>query len=92
MSGRSLTYGELHGASRNFSINLPPMLGLRPGDVVGLVLPNCPEYPIAFYGCLAAGLVVSPANPLYTPGTIIPQKCVKSILNKLPNIEKYLSI
>jgi long-chain acyl-CoA synthetase len=76
-----LTYGALHGASRNVSINLPPLLGLRPGDVVGLVLPNCPEYPIAFYGCLAAGLVVSPANPLYTPGKIFQISRVVKVSN-----------
>ena len=42
-------------------------LGLAPGDRVGLLLPNCPAYPTAFFGALMAGLVVVNFNPLYSP-------------------------
>ncbi len=38
--------------------------GLRPGDRVGLLLPNVPAYPVHFYGILLAGGVVVPMNPL----------------------------
>src|ERR1700689_5937838 len=38
--------------------------GIEPGDRVGLMLPNVPAFPIAFYGALAAGAVVVPMNPL----------------------------
>jgi long-chain acyl-CoA synthetase len=38
--------------------------GVSPGDRVGLMLPNIPAFPIAFYGALAAGAVVVPMNPL----------------------------
>jgi len=67
-TGKSFTYGQTYAACQNLSVNLPPLLGLKAGDVVGLVLPNMPEYAFAFYGCLSAGLVVSPANPVYTAG------------------------
>ena len=38
--------------------------GLEPGDRVGLVLPNVPAFPVLFYGCLLAGCVAVPLNPL----------------------------
>src|ERR1700722_5946490 len=39
-------------------------VGVQPGDRVGLMLPNVPAFPIAFYGAVAAGAVVVPMNPL----------------------------
>ncbi|KQP97652.1 MULTISPECIES: long-chain-fatty-acid--CoA ligase [unclassified Rathayibacter] len=42
-------------------------LGVRPGDRVALVLPNCPEHVIAFYAALRLGAIVVEHNPLYTP-------------------------
>lgn len=39
--------------------------GLTPGARVALYLPNCPLYPIAFYGALRAGLSVVQVSPLY---------------------------
>src|SRR5437867_2787284 len=42
-------------------------LGVKTGDRVALVLPNSPQFVIAFYGALRAGAVVVPCNPLYTP-------------------------
>ena len=38
--------------------------GLQPGDRVGVMLPNVPEFPIAYYGVLRAGGVVVPMNGL----------------------------
>jgi acyl-CoA synthetase (AMP-forming)/AMP-acid ligase II len=43
-------------------------MGLKAGDVVALVLPNLPESPIAFLGCLEAGIIVTTVNPIYTTG------------------------
>src|SRR5712691_7669597 len=42
-------------------------LGVVKGDRVALVLPNAPQFVIAFYGALRAGAAVVPCNPLYTP-------------------------
>jgi long-chain acyl-CoA synthetase len=36
--------------------------GVEPGDRVGLMLPNVPEFVIAYYGALRAGAVVVPFN------------------------------
>ncbi|MBB4909752.1 class I adenylate-forming enzyme family protein [Actinophytocola algeriensis] len=38
--------------------------GVRPGDRVALRMPNCLEYPVAYYGTLLAGAVFVPVNPL----------------------------
>jgi long-chain acyl-CoA synthetase len=42
-------------------------VGVRPGDRVALMLPNCPQYVIAYHGALRAGAIVVQVNPLYTP-------------------------
>ena len=58
-----LTYAQLHQAAGRMS-TLLTSAGVEPGDRVGIMLPNVPAFPIAFYGALAAGAVVVPMNPL----------------------------
>jgi long-chain acyl-CoA synthetase len=41
-------------------------VGVRAGDRVALVLPNCPQHVVAFYATLRLGAVVVEHNPLYT--------------------------
>jgi long-chain acyl-CoA synthetase len=41
-------------------------LGVRKGDRVALVLPNCPQHVVAFYAALRLGAIVIEHNPLYT--------------------------
>lgn len=40
-------------------------LGIQPGDCVGILLPNCPEFVISFYGITNLGAVALPTNHLY---------------------------
>lgn len=42
-------------------------LGVRAGDRVALVLPNCPQHVVAFYAVLRLGAIAVEHNPLYTP-------------------------
>ncbi|XP_069687233.1 uncharacterized protein [Periplaneta americana] len=65
-SGRTYTYGEARALSRRFANALLGECGLKRGDVVGLLLPNIPEYLIAIHGAIEAGIIVTFANPLYT--------------------------
>jgi long-chain acyl-CoA synthetase len=58
-----LTYADLRDAAGRMGALLAS-IGIEPGDRVGLMLPNVPAFPIAFYGALAAGAVVVPMNPL----------------------------
>jgi long-chain acyl-CoA synthetase len=58
-----LTYEELDERSARVA-GLLGARGVRPGDRVGLMLPNIPQFPVLYYGVLRAGAVVVPMNPL----------------------------
>jgi long-chain acyl-CoA synthetase len=59
----ALTYAELDEGSARLATLLHER-GLRPGDRVGVMLPNVPQFPVAYYGVLRAGGVVVPMNVL----------------------------
>jgi long-chain acyl-CoA synthetase len=58
-----LTYAALDELSARMATLLTER-GLRPGDRVGVMLPNVPQFPVAYYGVLRAGGVVVPMNVL----------------------------
>ncbi|MBV9170711.1 MAG: long-chain fatty acid--CoA ligase [Chloroflexi bacterium] len=62
--GRSITYGELDACVNRFA-NALLELGVRKGDRVALLMPNCPQMVIAYYGGLRIGAVIVPNSPLY---------------------------
>lgn len=64
--GRETTYAELQDAIDRAAAGLRD-LGVRVGDPVAIVLPNCPQHIVAFYAVLRLGAVVVEHNPLYTP-------------------------
>jgi long-chain acyl-CoA synthetase len=59
----SLTYRQLGERAAQAAHGLLAR-GVRPGDRVALRMPNCLEYPVAYYGTLLAGAVFVPVNPL----------------------------
>lgn len=63
--GATLTYREFNEAVDRFAAALQG-LGVKKGDRVAVHLPNCPQFPIAYYAVLRIGAVVVPCNPLYT--------------------------
>jgi long-chain acyl-CoA synthetase len=63
--GASTTYGELGDQIARAAEGLR-RLGVKKGDRVALVLPNCPQHVIAFYATLRLGAIVIEHNPLYT--------------------------
>ncbi|MFS0875653.1 long-chain-fatty-acid--CoA ligase [Solibacillus isronensis] len=63
--GRELTYKELYESALKFA-NYLRSLGVEKGDRVAIMLPNCPQAVIAYYGTMYAGGVVVQTNPLYT--------------------------
>ncbi len=63
--GKRYTYRQIKTLSDRFAVGARN-LGVRKGDRVALLLPNCPQYLVAYYGLLKAGAVVVPLNPLYT--------------------------
>ena len=60
---RALTYGELDRAARGVATALRER-GVEPGDRVALMVPNVPEFTIAYFGVLYAGGTVVPLNVL----------------------------
>jgi long-chain acyl-CoA synthetase len=64
--GKSITFAELDGLSRDFAAYLQHS-GLKKGDAVAIMLPNLIQYPVALFGILRAGMTVVNVNPLYTP-------------------------
>ncbi|KAF1687837.1 long-chain fatty acid--CoA ligase [Pseudoxanthomonas taiwanensis] len=64
--GKTLTYAEIDRLSKQFAAYLLGELGLKKGDRVAIMMPNCLQYPIAIFGVLRAGLTVVNVNPLYT--------------------------
>ena len=58
-----LTYAELDAASARVAAMLRAR-GVEAGDRVGVMLPNVPEFAMAYYGVLRIGAVVVPMNPL----------------------------
>ncbi|WP_308464931.1 long-chain-fatty-acid--CoA ligase [Rathayibacter soli] len=64
--GATTTYSELGDRIARVAHSLHK-LGVRKGDRVAIVLPNCPQHVVAFYAILRLGAVVVEHNPLYTP-------------------------
>jgi acyl-CoA synthetase (AMP-forming)/AMP-acid ligase II len=62
--GREVSLGELDDASDRFAGWLLAR-GLRPGDRVALLLENCPQFAIAYYGALKSGGVAVCLNPMH---------------------------
>lgn len=63
--GARTSYTQLGDQVRRAAEGLR-LLGVRAGDRVALVLPNCPQHVVAFYAVLRLGAVVVEHNPLYT--------------------------
>ena len=64
--GRETTYAEM-GIQIERAAEGLRLLGVQKGDIVALVLPNCPQHIVAFYAVLRIGAIVVEHNPLYTP-------------------------
>ncbi len=63
--GVELSHARLDQESDAFAAALAE-LGIRKGDRVGLILPNCPQFIIAELAAWKLGAVVAPLNPLYS--------------------------
>jgi acyl-CoA synthetase (AMP-forming)/AMP-acid ligase II len=71
-SGRTLTYAGLDALARGVASGLQRR-GLEPGQVVGILAPNVPEYAAAFFGVALAGGTNTTINGLYTEAEIAHQ-------------------
>ena len=65
-TGKMIRYSELEPMIKSVAAGLAAR-GLGQGDVIGILSPNCIEYPIALHGALLLGCKVTTLNSLYTP-------------------------
>merc|ERR1711981_750066 len=73
MTGREYTYEMAYGMSKKFGSALIQQLGAKKGDVLCMVVPNIPEFPIAFFGAAGVGVTLTTMNPTYRPEEIARQ-------------------
>ncbi|HMD33996.1 MAG TPA: long-chain fatty acid--CoA ligase [Vicinamibacterales bacterium] len=63
--GAQLTFGDLKQRADALAASLAK-LGIRKGDRVGIMLPNCPQYIFSAFAVLRLGAIVVNINPSYT--------------------------
>ncbi|TFJ93947.1 long-chain-fatty-acid--CoA ligase [Lentibacillus salicampi] len=62
--GKEMTFAQVYTEARKLAAYFQSQ-GLEKGDRVAIMLPNCPQAVISYYGALLAGGVVVQTNPLY---------------------------
>ena len=62
--GKDISFTEFYTSALKFA-NYLQKLGIVKGDRVAIMLPNCPQNAIAYFGILYAGAIVVQTNPLY---------------------------
>jgi long-chain acyl-CoA synthetase len=60
---KKISYKELHQLTKRFASALQNA-GVQKGDRAAIMLCNCPQYVIAYYGILSAGAIVTQVNPM----------------------------
>lgn len=63
--GATITWSELERLS-DACASAFTALGIKRGDRVALLLPNCPQFFIAQFAAWKLGAIVAPLNPIYT--------------------------
>lgn len=71
--GTEITFWELHITVIRLANKLIE-LGVKKGDRIGIYLPNCPQFVIAYWALLTVGAIVVNLNPMYTKDEL--QFCV----------------
>lgn len=66
-----LTYRELDELSDRFAAALAAQ-GIQKGSRVSIMLPNCPQQVVMYFGVLKAGAIVVNTNPTYPPHELEP--------------------
>src|SRR6185503_10240045 len=68
--GAHLTFRQIKEQADKFATALA-RLGIKQGDRVGVMLPNCPQYFVASFAILRLGATVVNVNPIYTPREVL---------------------
>src|ERR1700720_2986861 len=62
----SMSFAEVEADSNRLASYLSLALRLKKGERVAILLPNCPEFVVADFALIKAGLIRVPVNPRYT--------------------------
>ena len=68
-TGETLTYAQLQSRTKALAGGLQNN-GFKPGDVLAIVAPNCPDYAVAFHAVALCAGTVTTVNPTYGPDEI----------------------
>ena len=90
MTGKETNYETAHQQAKNFGLNLKG-IGLKKGDVLALVLPNCIEYPLILSGAAKVGVTSTPLNPAYTHFELAKQVGEKATVKSIKNALQFFS-
>ncbi|XP_044463078.1 4-coumarate--CoA ligase CCL1-like [Mangifera indica] len=71
-TGESFSYADVELTARKVGTGFAKF-GIKKGDVIMLLLQNCPEFVFAFLGASYIGAISTTANPFYTPAEIAKQ-------------------
>ncbi|GBC09291.1 hypothetical protein RclHR1_08740011 [Rhizophagus clarus] len=87
ITDKKLTFGQLKANSKKLAFGLINKIGFKRGNVLAIYSPNHIDYPVAIFGTIAAGGIVSPVNPEYTPEEFATQliDCGASVIITHPN-------
>ncbi|KAI9591922.1 hypothetical protein BDF19DRAFT_453492 [Syncephalis fuscata] len=72
-SGRKMTMADIRRDCKQFAGALKQKFNAQRGEVVMVISPNDIDYSVVVIGSIAAGLVVTPANPAYILDELIHQ-------------------
>ena len=70
--GARISYGQLQDHVNRMAAGLQA-IGVTKGDRVALLMPNCPQFVISYFGVLRAGAIVTATSCMYTPRELIHQ-------------------
>lgn len=62
----TITYAELRDHANSFAAYLREVVGLKAGECVALMTPNCIDFGVASFGIAKAGCISTNVNPMYT--------------------------
>jgi len=69
ITNREITYGEFHRQACAVAGELLRR-GIRKGDRVGVMVPNCCELAVLYFACMYLGAVIVPINPALSKGDV----------------------
>jgi len=67
-----VSYKQFQNYVKSFATALID-IGIKKGDVIALILPNCIQYVIAYFASTRIGAIVSGVNPTYQPVEVLHQ-------------------